>query len=223
VAGLEPSATSCSCVPPADGEPRRRSVPRVRPQAAAAGPAAGAAVIVRWGLAELPGLLRELGVARPLLILQPALERDLAAGRDPCGAALRRRLRPRSAGGHRGRHRGCPGDRRRRPAAVRRGQRDRHGEGGLRATGLPVVSIRHLLRRRVDDRLRQPRPGAPDQGRRRRRAHRRRPLRAAADARPSSGGERRHRAQTRSTTAPRRSTSPAAPTRATPTRWPAPA
>src|SRR5207244_1981788 len=44
-------------------EPRRRGLPRLRSRAGRE-----FSVIVRWGLEELPGLLRELPIERPLLV-----------------------------------------------------------------------------------------------------------------------------------------------------------
>ena len=65
------------------GLERRAGIRRVRAREARR-------VIVRWGLEELPGLLDEVGVERPLLVAGPALGR----ARDPGRRALERRSPP---------------------------------------------------------------------------------------------------------------------------------
>ena len=92
-------------------------------------------------LAELPGLLARLGLARPLIVTDPyiagcgILERATAlldGARDPLVGVLRYRARPDDRR-DRGRRRAASGRRFRQPRRGRRRQLDRHREGDVGA------------------------------------------------------------------------------------------
>ena len=155
------------------------------------------AVIVRWGLGELEGLLAELGAARPFLVASPRWDppvdvsgewREVPSDRIADAVASAADVRQRARG--------------------RRRQRDRPREGDLgRDRASARLGADDVLGRRVDADLRGPRSRPADERRRLRREARRDRLRPGAHARPPAAGDGRNLDERARPLLPRRSTS----------------